>query len=690
MSFPPPDRVRSIAHVKSDEEYKKLYDQSIKDPEGFWSGIANQFYWKEKFAGEFLNYNFDINKGPINIEWMKGGKTNLCYNCVDIHVDKGLGDKIAFYWAGNDPADKGEISFSELQKQVCKFANVLRSKGIVKGDRIAIYMPMIIELPIALLACARLGVVHSVVFGGFSAESLADRILDSKCRMVITADGVWRGTKLIELKVITEKARLSCEKRGHVVESVICVRHLASYALNAVGSMPTYRHKHSHCIVGGDGDGLKIGRRPHEGVPVPWNPKFDCWWHEETAKASDECPVEWLDAEDPSFILYTSGSTGKPKGVQHSVGGYMLYTATTFKYVFDYHENDVYWCTADVGWITGHSYVVYGPLLNGATGVVFEGTPFHPDAGRFWDVVDEYKVSLFYTAPTAIRALMRFGDSSVTKFKRTSLRVLGTVGEPINPEAWMWYHKVVGNSECAIVDTYWQTETGGHALTSLPGAHATKPGSACFPFFGISVGILDENGKEITEAEKEGYLVFRQPWPSTMRTIYGNHERFENTYFRKFPGYYTTGDGARWDSDGYIWVTGRIDDMLNVSGHLLSTAEIESALVEHDLVAEAAVVSHPHEVKGECTYAFVTLNNGVEFTSELVKELKGKVREKIGAFASPDFVQNAPGLPKTRSGKIMRRVLRKIARGEEDFGDTSTLADPSVIETLKKLRPSNN
>ncbi|KAL4235612.1 Acetyl-coenzyme A synthetase [Mactra antiquata] len=653
------------------DQYRTMYKKSVDDPEGFWGEIADQFYWESAPTGKFLEYNFDVRNGPIYIKWMQGAKTNVCYNALDRHVANGLGDKVAFFWEGNAIGDDGSITYSQLKDRVCQFSNVLKSLGVEKGDRVAIYMPMIVEITVAMLACARLGVIHSIVFGGFSAESLSDRILDAKCSIVITADGVWRGSKLLNLKDIVDNAVAKCEQAGHNVDHVVVCRHL----------LPTDQKEQ------GNGDSEeKPGQRPTRKIKINWSSR-DKWYHELMEGASTDCPPVWLDAEDPLFMLYTSGSTGKPKGVLHTQAGYMLYSATTFKYDFDYQDNDTYWCTADVGWITGHTYVTYGPLNNGATSVIFEGVPTFPDAGRFWAVVEKYKVTKFYTAPTAIRALMGFGDEYVTKYNRSSLKVLATVGEPINPEAWLWYYNVVGEKRCSIVDTFWQTETGGHAITPLPGATPTKPGSATFPFFGVVPVVLNEQGEEIV-GEGEGYIVFKQPWPGIMRTVYGNHERFETTYFKKFPGYYCTGDGGYRDSDGYLWITGRIDDMVNVSGHLLSTAEIESALVEHKSVTEAAVVAHPHPVKGECTYCFVTLKQGFTFTPQLIVELKDQVRTKIGPFASPDFIQEAPGLPKTRSGKIMRRVLRKIAVGDRNIGDVTTMADESVVETLFRLRPS--
>ncbi|CAG2253473.1 ACSS1_2 [Mytilus edulis] len=642
--FPPPDRLRNESHVKSMDDYKEMYKRSVEDPEGFWGDIAKQFYWKRS-----------------NIYQMDGGCQNKhLLQCYRPAYKNGQGDKIAFFWEGNDPADhdSGNITYSQLKDKICKFANILKQSGLKKGDRVAIYMPMILELTVAMLACARLGIIHSIVFAGFSAESLADRILDGQCSAIVTADGVWRGHLL---------------PKGHNVQQN------GDY-VDYPEEKPAQRPTRSLKVLD---DGLEL----YHAQKINWTDGRDVWWHDVMGTASTDCEPEWMDAEDPLFMLYTSGSTGKPKGVLHTVGGYMLYSATTFKYAFDYQPDDIYWCTADVGWITGHTYVAYGPLNNGATSIIFEGTPFFPDAGRFWAIIEKYKVTKFYTAPTAIRALMRYGDEYVTKYDRSSLKVLATVGEPINPEAWLWYHNVVGNKQCAVVDTFWQTETVRGSLHEVEVLTPTKPGSATFPFFGIVPVIMSDEGVEITEPNVEGYLVFKQPWPGLMRTVYGDHERYETTYFKKFPGYYCTGDGAKRDEDGYIWVTGRIDDMVNVSGHLLSTAEIESALVEHPTVAEAAVVSHPHKIKGECTYCFVTLKEGKEFSDALVKELMDRVRKKIGPFAQPDFVQNAPGLPKTRSGKIMRRVLRKIAVGDKNVGDITTMADETVIDKLFQLRP---
>ncbi|KAK6990461.1 Acetyl-coenzyme A synthetase cytoplasmic [Biomphalaria glabrata] len=674
--YDPPQHLIDNAHVKSFDQYQQLYQLSVKDPEAFWSKLAEQFHWESKPTGQFLNYNFDIRKGPIYIKWLEGAKTNISYNMLDRHVKNELGNKVAFYWEGNDPGDNGKITYNELLVQVSKFANVLKKLGVNKGDRVAIYMPMIVELVICMLACARIGAVHSIVFAGFSAESLSDRILDANCCALVTADGVWRGSKLLNLKSIVDRALEICKDKGKPVDTCVVVRHLTPF-------------ENSNGVYTEDSpDECPVAKRPCTKLKISWSPERDFWWSDLMHDASEYCDPEWMDAEDPLFMLYTSGSTGKPKGVLHTVGGYMLYAVATCKYVFDLQPDDIYWCTADVGWITGHTYVCYGPLGNAVTGIIFEGTPFYPDAGRFWAVIEKYKVTKFYTAPTAIRSLMKFDDSFVTKHDRSSLKILGTVGEPINPEAWLWYHKIVGNENCAIVDTFWQTETGGHVITPLPAATKTKPGSATFPFFGIVPALLTDDGKEIV-GPGEGYLVFKQPWPGIMRTVFNNHERFEITYFKKFPGYYTTGDGAKRDEEGYLWITGRIDDMVNVSGHLLSTAEVESALIEHEAVSEAASVSHPHHIKGECIYCFVTLKEGETFSDDLVKELTAAVRLKIGPFAQPDYIQNAPALPKTRSGKIMRRILRKIAVNDRDIGDTSTLADESVIDLLFKLRPKD-
>ncbi|KAJ7426816.1 Acetyl-coenzyme A synthetase, cytoplasmic [Willisornis vidua] len=649
--FPPRPELLPAAHVPSLSHYQRLYQRSVEEPHEFWGDIAKEFYWKTQHTGPFLKYNFDVTKGKIFVEWMKGATTNICYNLLDRNVnEKKLGDKVAFYWEGNEPGDSTKITYRELLHRVCQFANVLRSQGVKKGDRISIYLPMILELVIAMLACARIGALHTVVFAGFSADSLCERILDCGCSLLITADAFYRGDKLVTLKQIADEAVRKCKDKGSPLKKCIVVKHLGREEVAVDGACSKSPPLKRLC----------------QDVQTPWDPAMDMWWHELMGSASTECEPEWCDAEDELFILYTSGSTGKPKGVLHTVGGYMIFVATSFKYVFDYHPEDVYWCTADIGWITGHSYLTYGPLANGATSVLFEGVPTYPDVGRMWSIVDKYKVTKFYTAPTAIRLLMKYGEEPVKKHSRKSLKVLGTVGEPINPEAWLWYYRVVGEERCPIVDTFWQTET-------------------TFPFFGVVPAILNESGEEL-EGEAEGYLVFKQPWPAMMRTLYGKHQQFETVYFKKFPGYYVTGDGCRRDKDGYYWITGRIDDMLNVSGHLLSTAEVESALQEHAAVAEAAVVSHPHPLKGECLYCFVTLREGHEFTQSLMEELKKQVREKIGPIATPDYIQYAPSLPKTRSGKITRRILRKIAKNDQDLGDISTLANPGIIKHLFNSR----
>jgi len=648
----PPDKMSRSTHVKSTDQYREMYKRSLEDPDGFWSEVADEFYWDKKW-NRVADYNFDLSKEPVFIKWFEGGRTNMAYNCLDRHL-KERGDQDALLWEGNEPTQDRKLTYRQLHAEVCKMANVLKRYGVKKGDRVSVYMPMIPQLPIAMLACARIGAIHSVVFGGFSADSLKDRILDSKCKLVITTDGSYRGNKAIGLKINADQAMEACEKAGHSVDCCIVYRHT------------------------GDVQGIKAEMKPRR----------DVWWHEEMENASPDCEVEWMDAEDPLFILYTSGSTGKPKGVLHTTGGYMVYTAFSHKLIFDYQEGDVYWCTADIGWVTGHSYIVYGPLLNGAKSLMFEGVPNYPDGSRFWQVVDKWKVDQFYTAPTAIRAIAALGDDFVKKTSRKSIRLLGTVGEPINPEAWRWYHTVVGEERCPIVDTWWQTETGGILITPLPGAIPTKPGSATLPFFGVEPCILSEAGQEL-HGECSGILAMKRPWPGMMRTVYGDHSRFEETYFRMYNGYYFTGDGARRDEDGYYWITGRVDDVINVSGHRLGTAEVESALVLHPSVAEAAVVGFPHDIKGTGIYAYVTLNTGFEYSDKLKGELVAHVRKEIGPIATPDVIHWAPALPKTRSGKIMRRILRKIAEGMPDqIGDTTTLADPTVvtnlIETWKK------
>eukprot|EP00897_Mesotaenium_endlicherianum_P000735 jgi/Mesen1/10662/ME000009S10456 len=648
----PPAELVAKSHVQSRAQYDTLYKKSLEDPKAFWSEMASPFYWEKKWGETFTSHNFDVSKGPVDIKWFIGAETNVCYNAVDRHVKEGKGEKVALIWEGNDVGVSGQWTYAELLQQVCKIANCLKNLGVKKGDTVSIYLPMVPELPAAMLACARIGAVHSVVFAGFSAESLAGRLRDSQSSVVLTATGVLRGTKLIALKAIVDDAIQMCGVEGFEVKKVLVYNnHLALKREEA-----------------------------------QWVEGRDLCWQDEVAACSPECPVEWVDAEAPLFMLYTSGSTGQPKGVQHSTAGYMVGAATTFKYIFDHQEDDIYWCTADCGWITGHTYLTYGPLLNGATVVVFEGVPTHPDAGRCWDVIDKYKVTVFYTAPTAIRALMRCGDQWPAKYSLASLRLLGSVGEPINPEAWRWYHSAIGRGRCPIVDTWWQTETGGIMITPLPGAWGLKPGCATLPFFGVEPAVLDENGQELQGA-CSGYLVMKRAWPSCMRTVRGDHARFEATYFSAFKGYYFTGDGCRRDEDGFYWLTGRVDDVINVSGHRIGTAEVESAIVSHDICAEAAVVGYEHAIKGQGIYAFVTLMAGVEPSESVRAALKAAVRHHIGAFATPDIIHWAPGLPKTRSGKIMRRILRKIASGELDsLGDISTLADPSVVQTLIDLK----
>ncbi len=637
--YPIKENFAATTHI-TEAQYNEMYQRSVSDPSGFWAEQAHDFIDWYKDWDTVLDW--DYSKG--HIRWFEGAKLNVSYNCIDRHLEK-RADQVAIIWEGDDPNDDKKITYKELHQEVSKLANVLKTRGVKKGDRVCIYMPMIPEAAYAMLACTRIGAVHSVVFGGFSPESLKDRILDSDCQIVITADEGVRGSKKIPLKSNTDKAVVQCPN----VHTVLTVKR-----------------------TGGD---------------IHWNDKIDVWYHELMADASVDCPPEQMDAEDPLFILYTSGSTGKPKGVLHTTGGYILYAAITTKYTFDLHDGDVFWCTADVGWVTGHSYLVYGPLAIGGTTISFEGIPNYPTASRFWEVVDKHQVNVFYTAPTAIRALMREGNDPVTKTSRKSLRLLGTVGEPINPEAWEWYYRIVGEERCPIVDTWWQTETGGHMLTPLPGATPLKPGSATHPFFGVQPALMDTNGKVVEGNPAEGALVMTHPWPGQMRSIYGDHDRFIKTYFSDYPGNYFSGDGARRDEDGYYWITGRMDDVLNVSGHRMGTAEVESALVLHEAIAEAAVVGYPHDIKGQGIYAYVTPIAGIETTEELRKELIQLVRHEIGQIASPDIIQWAPALPKTRSGKIMRRILRKIAANEVDeLGDTSTLADPAVVEELVKNR----
>jgi acetyl-CoA synthetase len=639
--YKPNEEFAKKAHINSMEQYHKMYKESVEHPDKFWGGIAENYMWFKKWDKV---RQFDFVEG--HIKFFEGGKTNVAYNCLDRHLEK-HGDNVAYLWEGNEPGEDKKITYKELHAEVCKFANVLRKMGVKKGDRVCLYMQMIPELPISMLACARIGAIHSVVFGAFSADSLKDRIQDSTCKVLVTQDTALRGKKKdVPMKTNADKALEVCPS----IEKTIVVKRT--------------------------------------GETVPMKGGRDVWWHDEmSAKdVKGESPVEHMDAEDPLFILYTSGSTGKPKGVLHTTGGYMVYAGTTHKYVFDYHPGDIWWCTADIGWVTGHSYIVYGPLLNAATAIMFEGVPNYPDASRFWQVVDKYKVTQFYTAPTAIRALMKEGDEPVKKTSRKSLKLLGTVGEPINPEAWNWYNNVIGEGRCPIVDTWWQTETGGVLITPLPGCTPTKPGSATLPFFGVEPIIVDEKGNEL-QGPCSGALLLKGAWPGIMRTVYGQHSRFKEVYFSMYPGNYFTGDGAKRDEDGYYWITGRIDDVINVSGHRMGTAEVESSLVSHPAVAESAVVGYPHDIKGQGIYAYVTLKNGYEYTDDLKKELQKHVRNEIGPIAQPDVIHWAPSLPKTRSGKIMRRILRKIAANEIDqIGDTSTLADPSVVEGLVKTR----
>jgi acetyl-CoA synthetase len=638
--FNPPRELSEKAYIRNLIEYKDIYQWSVENPEEFWAEMAGQLDWYRKWDKVLVE---DFKEGKH--EWFVGGKLNVCYNCVDRHLRTWRRNKAALIWEG-DIGDSRVLTYQQLYKEVCKFANVLKKHGVRKGDRVTIYLPMIPELPIAMLACARIGAIHSVVFGGFSADALRDRMLDCRAKTLICADGYYRGGRIIRSKDNADQALESCPE----VKDVIVVKR-ANIEVT-----------------------MKEGR--------------DYWWDDEMVAdgVKAHCEPEVMDAEDPLFILYTSGSTGKPKGVLHTQAGYLLYCYQTFKWIFDVKEEDTFWCTADIGWVTGHSYIVYGPLSYGATSLMFEGIPTYPHPDRFWEIVEKYQVTIFYTAPTALRALMREGDEWPNKHDLSSLRILGSVGEPINPEAWMWYYKVIGKSRCPIVDTWWQTETGGILITPLPGATPLKPGSATLPFPGIVPAVLREDGSP-AGVNEGGYLVIKRPWPGLMRGVYGDPERFKNTYFVRFPGVYTTGDGARVDEDGYYWLMGRIDDVINVSGHRIGTAEVESALVSHPKVAEAAVVGMPHEIKGQGIYAFVTLKAGVEKSEELKKELIAHVRKEIGPIATPDKIQFADTLPKTRSGKIMRRILNKIAAGDiSNLGDTSTLADPSVVDILVKER----
>ena len=629
------------AHISSHDQYQAIYNSSVSNPEKFWAEVAKRITWFKTWD-HVQKYDF----AQAEIKWFEGAKLNACYNCLDRHVESGHGQETALIWEGNNPSEDKTFTFNELLQEVKFFSNVLKSQGIKKGDRVCIYLQMVPELAIAMLACARIGAIHSIVFGAFSADALRDRINDSTCKILITQDTAVRGAKGgIPMKANADIA----VKATPSIEDIIVVKHT--------------------------------------GDEVDFNSSSDVWWHEAMANADSECPVEEMDAEDPLFILYTSGSTGQPKGVLHTTGGYMVYTSYTHQIIFDYHPNDIYWCTADIGWITGHSYIIYGPLANRAITVMFEGVPNYPDYGRFWQVVEKHNINLFYTAPTALRALMKEGNEWVEKYDRSSLRLLGTVGEPIKEPEWMWYYQVVGENRCPIVDTWWQTETGGILITPLPATTPMKPGSATFPFFGIEPVLLNEEGQEIEGNPASGYLCIKSAWPGIMRTVYGDHERFRQTYFDRFPGYYMTGDGATRDEDGYYWITGRIDDVLNVSGHRLGTAEVEGAVGQHEAVAEAAIVGYPHDIKGQGIYAYVTLMTGETASENIESEIRQKVRGLIGPHATPDKIQFTVSLPKTRSGKIMRRILRKIAEGDvSNLGDISTLADPLIVESLVEGR----
>ena len=641
--YPVPESFRKKAYIKSRAEYEKMWKESLADPDKFWAKIADEYVTWFKKPDKIQDWKYAKDLKDFQIKWFTGGKLNVSYNCLDRHLEK-RGDQIAIIFEGNDPNDQKTFTYKQLHAEVCKFANVLKKYGVKKGDRVTFYLPMIPELAIGILACTRIGAVHSVVFGGFSAEALRDRVNDCDSRVLVSCDGSFRGAKAVPQKDNADKALAECPQVT------------------------------LHVVVKRVGDAIKCN----------WNAKIDKWWHEETAAVDVKCEPEHMDATDPLFILYTSGSTGKPKGAMHGTGGYLTFVAYTHKMIFDYHDGDIYWCTADIGWVTGHSYIVYGPLANGATTLMFEGVPTYPDVGRFWAVVEKWKVNIFYTAPTAIRAIAKEGDQWVEKHNIKSIQLLGSVGEPLNPEAWNWYYNKIGRGECPIVDTWWQTETGGILITPLPGAIDIKPAMATVPFFGVEPSIVDDAGKPL-EGVCEGNLCINRSWPGQMMAVYGDPQRMFDTYFVQFPGKYFTGDGCRRDKDGYYQITGRVDDVINVSGHRMGTAEVESALVSHPKVAEAAVVGYPHEIKGQSIYAFVTLNSGVEKSDELKKELVAHVRKEIGPIATPEIIQWSDMLPKTRSGKIMRRILKRVAAADFDyknFGDISTLADPTVVDTI--------